>query len=1057
MKKELKIFVLIIVTLISSIATFGQGINSNQIRDGGVKKVDLNDDALRPVNSGTLPSGELTFDEDQKSYTKTVSADLPLTLAASGNLAFSRIYLTATGDGTHVITFPTTWRVTGTYVASSVNTLEMFYDGTYVFVTIRQGEDIIEVTLTLAEVTESTTNAINLTFSNAVNIDISGWSIGATDPVTILGVTGSGTAIPVFSISRDIIAGETVTISYAPASGNTASLTGNELETISAQSVTVPDPPQGDACPGCTIYFDDDAVDDIAAGTIGDPFKTIQAAVNAAVSGDIIGGRAGTYRETVVAKTNVTIRAYTGEDVFISGFNIVNTSWTLHSGNIYKTTITLPVTGFNTSTARVQAADPHYPGTTIMANQILRNGVMMPEARYPNIAVNGTVGTDDLFDRTKYRNGINYTNGFNITNLTDASFPIAANGLIGATLISNGWFMQESRTVTAHSGNLISWATAIWDNGATGSWSRYRFYITGKLALLDAQGEWHYEGGILYFNQPGNGTPTGSIVYKARNYGIDARGKQNVTIIGLKFIGCDAFMGDATSTGAVLDRIESTFANHYVRHDVIEWQGVGMCKQFGIKLLGANSIIKNSILSYSAGTSIWLGDGCDAENNLIHDVGYAGYWGNAISLWSTTGNQIVTRNTIYRTGRSGFDFGYNFGTATGASTNPTSFHYNVEVSYNDISYSCLISSDGGGSYTWGQCDLFGLNYHHNWIHDIKEREQPDGGINVGIYFDQATGSGKIHHNVTWNCPDGDLYHETTNDWRPVRAGQPPYLHPDSRLDIYNNTFWNTSVSSPTVSPASYRTYIATTLDVQRNNIYRIPMVVAWQVGNNGNTSNSILSTTNPLLVADNIATPQTYYQLQASSPARNIGLVSYAGVTGQISGHIDAGAYPYNSPNDAFIPGYNAPTPPVVGEGNIDDVSTSNTYTGSWTAYNNLAWMDAYHDRTIHVTSDVAARVSTQFTGDHIEWWSEKRTNHAIVQIWVDGVQQDSDAGTGGIQNYDLYDASTDNLPEMIFEKDVTQGNHTIEIRATGTRNASGTANPFFDEMIHDRFFFETN
>lgn len=1050
----------LLALLFLSFSALAQEIPGSRIVNESIREIKLHPDALRPISSGVLSSGALTFDEVKEVFTKTVDADLALTLG-SGNVAYSQIILNLTGDGTHIVTWPVTWDIEGTYNPSATQTLTLDYNGTTVTGKFTGAVEIVEVTLTLAEVTESTTDAINLTFSNSVIITQTGWSVDASgDAVTILGVVGSGTAIPIFSLSRNIVAGETVTISYDPGTGATTSLTGNELETITNQAVTVPDPPQGDACPGCTIYFDDDAVDDIATGAIGDPFKTIQAAVNAAVSGSIIGGRAGTYRETVVAKTNVTIRAYTGEDVYISGFDLLGaTGWTVHSGNIYKKTVTLPVNGFNTSTSRVQVADPHYVGTTIMANQILRNGVMMPEARWPNITTSGTYGTNDLFMRSKYRNGINSGNGFNTTQLTDATFPIAAPGLNGATLVSNGWFSQDPRTLSGHSGNVVNYS-AIWDSGITGSWFRWRYYLTGKLGLLDAEAEWHYESGTLYFWQPGGGTPTGTIVYKARNYGIDARGKQNVTIIGVKFIGCDAFMGDATSTGATLDRIESILANHYVRHDVIEWQGVGMAKQFGIKLLGANSVIKNSIIHYSAGTALWLGESCRAENNLIHDVGYAGYWGNGISLWGTTGNQVITRNTIYRTGRSGFDFGYNFGYAQGATTNPTSYHFNVELSYNDISYSCLISSDGGGSYTWGQCDLNGLNYHHNWIHDIQAREQPDGGINVAIYFDQATGTGRIHHNVTWNCVDGDLYHETTNDWRPIRAGQPPYLHPDSRLDVYNNTFWNPSLSSAGglyYSPASYRSYVTGTLDIQRNNIYRIPIWLGTCCSNNGNTSNSILSTTNPLFVGSGaITNPQDYFQLQSGSPARNIGLVSYAGVTGQITGHIDAGAYPYNDINSAFIPGYIAPEDEVEGEGSIDDASSSNTYTGVWSAYSNLSWMTAYHNQTIHVTADATARVSSQFTGDHIEWWSEKRNNHGIVQIWVDGVQQDSDAGTGGIQNYDLYDASTDNLPEMIFQKDVTQGNHTIEIRATGTRNASGVGNPLLDEFVHDRFFFET-
>ena len=141
-------------------------------------------------------------------------------------------------------------------------------------------------------------------------------------------------------------------------------------------------------------------------------------------------------------------------------------------------------------------------------------------------------------------------------------------------------------------------------------------------------------------------------------------------------------------------------------------------------------------MSYSGSSGVWLGANCRAENNLMHDMGYVGYWANPISLWGTDDNQVITRNTIYRTGRSAFDFGYNFGKAPG-----TSKHYNVEISYNDFSESCLISSDGGATYVWGQCDLTGLNYHHNWIHDIKQREQVDGGSKRGNLFRSGNRTG----------------------------------------------------------------------------------------------------------------------------------------------------------------------------------------------------------------------------------------------------------------------------------------------------------------------------
>ena len=61
-------------------------------------------------------------------------------------------------------------------------------------------------------------------------------------------------------------------------------------------------------------------------------------------------------------------------------------------------------------------------------------------------------------------------------------------------------------------------------------------------------------------------------------------------------------------------------------------------------------------------------------------------------------------------------------------------------------------------------------------------------LNVGIYFDQSTGPGTIHHNVVWNAGAADMYHETMNETR----------HTGAQLNIYNNTFCNTGGSFPTI-------------------------------------------------------------------------------------------------------------------------------------------------------------------------------------------------------------------------------------------------------------------
>src|SRR5690606_39158950 len=176
-------------------------------------------------------------------------------------------------------------------------------------------------------------------------------------------------------------------------------------------------------------------------GTAAQPFATIQQAASAAATGDVVKIRSGTYRETiVVANSGVTFQPDQGATAIISGLNVMdNNGWTVHNGNIYKKTINLPVNGFNTSTTRIPENNLNL---TIFANQIFKNGEMMHEARWPNISTFA-----DLLDRNKYRQ-LRWDQGFNVNNLTDGAIPIAAPGLVGATIVSNGWFMQEPRTIT---------------------------------------------------------------------------------------------------------------------------------------------------------------------------------------------------------------------------------------------------------------------------------------------------------------------------------------------------------------------------------------------------------------------------------------------------------------------------------------------------------------------------------------------------------------------------------------------------------------------------------
>ncbi len=90
--------------------------------------------------------------------------------------------------------------------------------------------------------------------------------------------------------------------------------------------------------------------DDSAAGTIVAPFKTIQHAADVMVAGDTCHIRGGNYHEAVVidglngsSGSPITFTGYNNEVVTMDGSqpltDLGSTGWTLHSGNIYKTTL----------------------------------------------------------------------------------------------------------------------------------------------------------------------------------------------------------------------------------------------------------------------------------------------------------------------------------------------------------------------------------------------------------------------------------------------------------------------------------------------------------------------------------------------------------------------------------------------------------------------------------------------------------------------------------------------------------------------------------------------
>lgn len=656
-----------------------------------------------------------------------------------------------------------------------------------------------------------------------------------------------------------------------------------------------------------------------STGTSAQPWKTIQDAAAVAIAGQSIGIRAGDYRETITpansgtAANPILFEPIAGQPVTVNGTELVgNTGWTVHSGDIYKKTITLPVNGYNNSTSN---------NTTILANQVFKDRVMMIEARWPNIT-----NPDEMWDRTKVRpmhsSGVTTPSS---TTVVDAAAPA---GMTGAEIWINGWYLTMTASVTSHSGSTITFSP-----GQSDALKRDRYYLTKKLSLLDIAREWHYESGTLYFWQLGGGSPTG-VEYKARNYGFDLTGKDYITIKGIEFFGCTPAQGSTATDNITIDDIDATYMNHSVAQrlsDVI----YGNPKQTGIKLLGSNNVIKNSRLSYAASQCIWLGEGGKVDNCLIHHISYEGNYGAGVTLWANTGNQKVLNSTFYTLGRSAVDFG----------DTDHGVHANVEIGYNDMYDFLKMNLDGGAVYAGRHGDLRGWRTHHNWVHDAGIQNLGGSsdpvwvtGINTGLYFDQGTGPevgqtmAIVDHNILWN------------NWQTDYFCQPNYTDRIAGpTGIYNNVF---ATASTLPNSHSYKTPSTNPVDVQRNNIYQQDVIANFSttlpnirnsIGINLPTSGTSNVNSNPNFIAT--GADGLFYRI-TGSPALNAG-TSLLPYTSNAVGAPDIGGYEYTDPAGDWIPGYKEVSDPApVGDYRIEAESFDSKSAGVTTDGANIGSCD---------------------------------------------------------------------------------------------------------------------
>jgi len=456
---------------------------------------------------------------------------------------------------------------------------------------------------------------------------------------------------------------------------------------------------------------------DANPGTEKRPFRTIQKASDVMKPGDTCHVRGGVYRQTVRPKRSgepgrpIRFVACPGQKVILRGTEPVSGTWKVHQGKIYRTRVEGDVA------------------------QLFVDDRMMVEARWPNMRF-----PEELWDRSTWARA---GKGSRYGKIVDPA--LAGTGVdwtgARATLNVAHQFFTWTRTVEAHTAGEKTFTYSRDLQGITHHankakpWEDDRYYLSGKLAALDAPGEWFHEteSDTLYLwcldsKDPG----VHRVATKARDYAFAIEGLDHIEISGFQFFGATFLLHDCNH--CVIDNCHLRYPTYARRI----WDPASREPWTDQTLAsGSNNTVRRCSLAYIP-TSGLIVTGTDnvVEDTLIHDVCWYGSLRHVpLRMGGTkdtgpSARGVIRRNTVYNFGNAGICFG----------------NQACVVEYNHVYDGGLCCLDVSLIYT--QLPMCaGSVVRYNWVHGCwTERKR-----GLGIRGDDQTRRLTVHHNVVWDC------------------------------------------------------------------------------------------------------------------------------------------------------------------------------------------------------------------------------------------------------------------------------------------------------------------
>jgi hypothetical protein len=526
------------------------------------------------------------------------------------------------------------------------------------------------------------------------------------------------------------------------------------------------------------------------SGSVNAPFKTIQQAVNAALQGDTIIVRGGTYRETVstsrsgTAAAPITIASYKGETVTVSGADVITDEWTLVENEVYRAPMSW---------------DYHFENEKAEydSNQVFHKGQMLEMVRWPNQTSSDPVmQTIAVADDVTFSKSQPDLKSNDLATFHKADFNEPPERWVGAkiwvNLSRNGFDGQgQSGTVVSTEPGKIT-VSGIDTRGGDTVWGIgkgtefYLFQPTlegltksgGVQAGID-RGEWFLDTASkqLYVRTPDGKKPAANAVEaKRRTYGFNFDGDSHYGLRGINLFATSLTTDDqaanrnlmkgsvAAASHISIDSMKAHYVSHFndlTGNYQMQWQ-----QKSGLILSGSNITFQNGEVRYSAGSGLSMfGRNGKVRNSVFRDLNLSASEAGMVNFGKTydPGHGAVVSedhefgyNTLFNSPQQGI----NFRALTNSTKKPEDSR--ARIHHNRIHDVMLRTYDSGAIDSLGTNHQY-VRIDHNVIYNVV------GGRRYGIYFDFAAG-GVVDHNVVYN-----VTRPLNFNWDPKRGPQNMWL------------------------------------------------------------------------------------------------------------------------------------------------------------------------------------------------------------------------------------------------------------------------------------------